>query len=86
MTVTDSKQNSRNLLSRFKRGQAWKEYAGYHVGDIHESQPIAIPHGSTVVGNVLAPQDVSDEISQDDGDEINANLNAHGTAAIRIEF
>jgi len=56
MTVTNNKQNSRNLFSRFKRGQAWKEYAGYHVGDIHETQPIAIPAGSTVVGNVLAPQ------------------------------
>ncbi|NHZ72583.1 MAG: hypothetical protein GWP17_05830, partial [Aquificales bacterium] len=56
MTVTNNKQNGRNLFSRFKRGQAWKEYAGYHVGDIHESQPIAIPSGSTVVGNVVAPQ------------------------------
>ena len=56
MTVTDNKQNNLNLFSRFKRGQAWKEYAGYHVGDILESQPIAIPAGSTVVGNVLAPQ------------------------------
>jgi chromosome segregation ATPase/cytoskeletal protein CcmA (bactofilin family) len=56
MTVTDNKQNNPNLFSRFKRGQAWKEYAGYHVGDIHESQPIAIPAGSTVVGNILAPQ------------------------------
>ncbi len=46
----------RNLLSRFKRGQAWKEYVGYHVGNIHENQPIAIPAGSTVVGNVSAPQ------------------------------
>ena len=56
MTVTNNNQNSQNLFSRFKRGQAWKEYAGYHVGDIHETQPIAIPAGSTVVGNVLAPQ------------------------------
>lgn len=56
MTVSNNKQNSRNLFSRFKRGQAWKEYAGYHVGDIHETQPIAIPAGSTVVGNIFAPQ------------------------------
>jgi chromosome segregation ATPase len=56
MTVTNNTQNSRNLFSRFKRGQAWKEYTGYHVGDIYETQPIAIPAGSTVVGNVLAPQ------------------------------
>ncbi|MBE2220104.1 MAG: polymer-forming cytoskeletal protein [Anaerolineae bacterium] len=56
MTVTNSNQNNLNLFSRFKRGQAWKEYAGYHVGDILESQPIAIPAGSTVVGNIVAPQ------------------------------
>lgn len=56
MTVTNNTQNSRNLFSRFKRGQAWKEYTGYHVGDIYETQPIAIPAGSTVVGNVFAPQ------------------------------
>lgn len=56
MTVTNNKQNGRNLFSRFKRAPAWKEYAGYHVGDIHENQSIAIPAGSTVVGNVVAPQ------------------------------
>lgn len=56
MTVTNNDQNSPKLFSRFKRGQAWKEYAGYHVGDIYETQPIAIPAGSTVVGSVLAPQ------------------------------
>ncbi len=56
MTATNTAQTTRNLFSRFKRGQAWKEYVGYHVGDIHENQPIAIPAGSTVVGNVSAPQ------------------------------
>lgn len=56
MTVTNNTQNGRNLFSRFKRVQTWKEYSGYHVGDIQESQPIAIPAGATVVGNVSAPQ------------------------------
>jgi chromosome segregation ATPase len=56
MTVTSSKPANPSFLTRFKRPQAWKEYAGYYVGDIYENQPVAIPPGATIVGQVTAPQ------------------------------
>lgn len=56
MTGTSSKPANPSFLTRFKRSPAWKEYAGYYVGDIYENQPVAIPPGATIVGQVTAPQ------------------------------
>lgn len=56
MAATDDKQTRPNFFSRLKRDPVWKEYAGYHVGDIIEHQPVAVPPGATIVGNIIAPQ------------------------------
>ncbi|MCZ7671952.1 MAG: polymer-forming cytoskeletal protein [Chloroflexi bacterium] len=56
MAATDDKQTRLPFFSRFKRDPVWKEYPGYHVGDIVEQQPVAVPAGATIVGNIVAPQ------------------------------
>ncbi|KAA3665345.1 MAG: hypothetical protein DWQ04_01000 [Chloroflexi bacterium] len=46
-----------NLLAFLRRSQEWLEISGYHVGDIHsEDKPILITTGTTVVGDIFAPQ------------------------------
>lgn len=56
MATNGEKTTPRGIFSLFRRGQKWREIFGYHVGDIEEQQPVAIAAGSTVVGNIHAPQ------------------------------
>lgn len=44
------------LLAFLRRGQPWLEIHGYHVGNIQSDDPVAIRQGTTVVGNVNAPE------------------------------
>ncbi len=49
--------NGRNLLARLRHSQQWLEISGYHVGDIQSNdEPVAITSGSTIVGNIFAPE------------------------------
>ncbi len=44
------------LLAFLRRGQPWLEIRGYHVGNIQSDDPVAVRQGTTVVGNVNAPE------------------------------
>ncbi|MBK8988945.1 MAG: polymer-forming cytoskeletal protein [Chloroflexi bacterium] len=50
------KASNPKRFSFLRRKQAWREISGYQVGNIHETQPVAIAATATVVGNVFAPQ------------------------------
>ncbi|MBK6713420.1 MAG: polymer-forming cytoskeletal protein [Chloroflexi bacterium] len=56
MTIGSEKANGKGFFNLFRRGQAWREISGYLVTDIYETQPVAVAAGSTVVGNIFAPQ------------------------------
>lgn len=56
MATSSEKTAKRGFFSFFRRGQPWREIFGYHVGDIEAQQPVAVAAGSTVVGNIYAPQ------------------------------
>jgi len=55
MTISSEKTNGRGIFF-WRRGQPWVEISGYTVGDIHETQPVAVAAKATVVGNIYAPQ------------------------------
>lgn len=54
MSASEQSDNRRSLLGFLRRGQAWREISGYHVGDIETEQGIWLMTGSTLVGNVTA--------------------------------
>jgi chromosome segregation ATPase len=56
MATSSDKPAERRFFSFFRRSQPWREIFGYHVGDIQETQPVAVAAGSTVVGDIYAPQ------------------------------
>ncbi len=56
MTISSEKAKGPGIFSFLRRKQPWVEISGYSVGDIHETQPVAIAAEATVVGNIFAPQ------------------------------
>lgn len=56
MTISSEKNKGPGIFSFLRRGQPWIEVSGYTVGDIRETQPVAVAANATVVGNVFAPQ------------------------------
>jgi chromosome segregation ATPase len=56
MTIGSAKANGLGRFTIFRRGQPWREISGYLVGDVYETQPVAVAAGATVVGNIFAPQ------------------------------
>lgn len=56
MATSSEKTAQQGIFARFRRSHKWREIFGYHVGDIQEQRPVAVAAGSTVVGNIYAPQ------------------------------
>ncbi len=56
MATSSEKTVQQGIFARFRRSHKWREIFGYHVGDIQEQRPVAVAAGSTVVGNIYAPQ------------------------------
>lgn len=57
MSNDNQNQKPFNLLAFLRRSQEWLEVSGYHVGDIQsENKPVLITAGTTVVGDIFAPQ------------------------------
>lgn len=55
-TTEQKESRFSGILSFFRRGHAWLEVSGYHVGDIDATEPVSIHNGATVVGNIKAPK------------------------------
>jgi chromosome segregation ATPase len=47
---------SGGLFSLLRRGPQWQEIDGYRVEDLNSEQPVLITAGSTMLGNIIAPQ------------------------------
>lgn len=57
MNSESNSTNGRSLLSFLQKRKAWQEVVGYHVGDIHSPETaVLVDNGSTVVGNIYAPE------------------------------
>ena len=55
-TVEGKERDGRFFFRAFGRKQVWLEVSGYQVGDIDVDQPVWVATGSTLVGDVIAPQ------------------------------
>lgn len=57
MSINDNHHSAPNkLISLFRRGPRWREIDGYHVEDLNSEQPVWVTAGSTMLGNIIAPQ------------------------------
>jgi chromosome segregation ATPase len=56
MTSNNHRSQPGKLLSIFRRGSQWQQIDGYRVEDLNSEQPVWITAGSTILGNIIAPQ------------------------------
>jgi chromosome segregation ATPase len=47
---------SGGIFSIFRRGLRWQKIDGYRVEDLNSEQPVWVTAGSTMLGNIIAPQ------------------------------
>jgi golgin subfamily B member 1 len=56
MTISNNHSQRSKLLSLFQRGPQWHTIDGYRVEDLTSEQPVWVTAGSTMLGNIIAPQ------------------------------
>ncbi|MFO7540654.1 MAG: polymer-forming cytoskeletal protein [Chloroflexota bacterium] len=57
MTINKNhRSQSGGIFSIFRRGPQWQQIDGYHVEDLNSEQPVWVTAGSTMLGNIIAPQ------------------------------
>jgi chromosome segregation ATPase len=47
---------SGGIFSIFRRGLRWQKIDGYRLEDLNSEQPVWVTAGSTILGNIIAPQ------------------------------